>query len=65
MNDVMQKIETKLDKSISDLESLNDNKLIKIIDDLEGIKTIIITHDIMRMSGQLNWINKKENKNDR
>ena len=42
MNDVMQKIETKLDKSISDLESLNDNKLIKIIDDLEDIKTIIM-----------------------
>ena len=59
MNDVMQKIETKLDKSISDLESLNDNKLIKIIDDLDD-KTIIITHDIMRMFKQLNCINKKQ-----
>ena len=64
MNNVLEKIETKLDKAISDLEQINNKNLFKIIDDLEGIKTIIITHDIIKMSGQLNWLNKKGDKND-
>jgi hypothetical protein len=64
MSNVLEKIETKLDKAISDLEKMNDKKLYKLIDDLEGIKQIIIIEDCVRMSGQLNWLNKKENKND-
>jgi len=65
MNNTLSKIENKLDKIISDLEQLKDNKLIKIIDELESVKTIIITHDLVRMAGQLKWLDKKENKNDR
>jgi hypothetical protein len=61
-NEVLTKIETKLDKSISDLENIKDDKLLKIIDDLEGIKQIIIVEDLVRMSGQIKWLNKKENK---
>ena len=64
MSNVLEKIETKLDKAISDLEKMNNKKLYKLIDDLEGIKQIIIIEDCVRMSGQLNWLNKKENKND-
>jgi hypothetical protein len=64
MSNVLEKIEIKLDKAISDLEKMNDKKLYKLIDDLEGIKQIIIIEDCVRMSGQLNWLNKKENKND-
>jgi len=62
MSNVLSKIETKLDKAISDLEKMNDNKLAKVIDDLEGIKTIIITDDIIKMSGQINWNIQKEKK---
>jgi hypothetical protein len=61
-NEVLTKIETKLDKSISDLENIKDDKLLKIIDNLEGIKQIIIVEDLVRMSGQIKWLNKKENK---
>ena len=61
-NEVLKKIETKLDKSISDLKNIKDNKLLKIIDDLEGIKQIIIIDDLERMSGQIKWLNKKESK---
>ena len=61
-NEVLKKIETKLDKSISDLENIKDNKLLKIIDDLEGIKQIIILDDLERMSGQMKWLNKKGDK---
>tara|TARA_R110001599_G_scaffold243_1_gene997 strand:+ start:358 stop:561 length:204 start_codon:yes stop_codon:yes gene_type:complete len=61
-NEVLKKIETKLDKSISDLENVKDDKLLKIIDDLEGIKQIIIIDDLERMSGQIKWLNKKESK---
>jgi|DEB0MinimDraft_10_1074344.scaffolds.fasta_scaffold89601_2 hypothetical protein len=62
MSNVLSKIETRLDKAISDLEKMNDNKLAKVIDDLEGIKTIIITDDIIKMSGQINWNIQKEKK---
>ena len=61
-NKVLTLIETKLDKSISDLENIKDDKLLKIIDNLEGIKQIIIVEDLVRMSGQIKWLNKKENK---
>jgi len=61
MSNVLSKIETRLDKAISDLEKMNDNKLAKVIDDLEGIKTIIITDDIIKMSGQINWNIQKDN----
>jgi len=64
MSNVLEKIETKLDQAISDLEKMNNKKLYKLIDDLEGIKQIIIIEDCVRMSGQLNWLSKKENKND-
>ena len=64
MSNVLKKIETKLDQAISDLEQMNNNNLLKIIDDLEGIKQIILIEDCTRLSGQLNWLNKKENKND-
>jgi hypothetical protein len=64
MSNVLEKIETKLDKAILDLEKMNDKKLYKLIDDLEGIKQIIIIEDCVKMSGQLNWLSKKENKND-
>jgi hypothetical protein len=64
MSNVLEKIETKLDKAISDLEQMNNNNLLKIIDDLEGIKQIILIEDCTRLSGQLNWLSKKENKND-
>ncbi len=30
-NEVLTKIETKLDKSISDLENIKDNKLLKLL----------------------------------
>lgn len=60
MSNVLNKIENRLDKAISDLEKMEDNKLAKVIDDLEGIKTIIITDDIIKMSGQINWNLKKE-----
>tara|TARA_R110000803_G_scaffold87009_1_gene153579 strand:+ start:70 stop:282 length:213 start_codon:yes stop_codon:yes gene_type:complete len=63
-NKVLTKIETKLDKLISDLENIKDNKLLKIIYDLEGIKQIIILNDLERMSGQIKWLNKKESKNE-
>jgi len=62
MSNVLSKIETRLDKAISDLEKMNDNKLAKVIDDLEGIKTIIITDDIIKMSGKINWNIQKEKK---
>jgi len=62
MSNVLSKIETRLDKAISDLEKMNDNKLAKVIDDLEGIKTIIITDDIIKMSGQINWNIQKQKK---
>jgi hypothetical protein len=62
MSNVLSEIETRLDKAISDLEKMNDNKLAKVIDDLEGIKTVIITDDIIKMSGQINWNIQKEKK---
>jgi len=61
-NKVLTLIETKLDKSISDLENIKDDKLLKIIDDLEGIKQIIILDDLERMGGQMKWLNKKGDK---
>jgi len=64
MSNVLKKIETKLDQAISDLEQMNNNNLLKIIDDLEGIKQIILIEDCTRLSSQLNWLSKKENKND-
>jgi len=64
MNNILEKIEERLDKVISDLENINDKKLIKPIDDLESIKGLIITNDILKLSGQIGWNIKKENKND-
>ena len=72
-NEVLTKIEKKLDKSISDLTKFGnvvffddgsekitgDKKINKIIDDLEGIKQIIILNDLERMSGQMKWLDKK------
>ena len=63
MNNILEKIEERLDKVISDLENINDKKLIKPIDDLESIKGLIITHDILKLSGQIGWNIKKESKN--
>ena len=73
MSNVIQKevltlIETKLDKSISDLEKISNTVLTgkknidKIIDDLEGIKQIIILDDLKRMGGQIKWLDRKEAK---
>lgn len=64
MSDVLEKIEERLDKVISNLENMKDKKLIKTIDDLEGIKTIILTDDIIKLSGQLHWRTKREKKYD-
>jgi|TARA_R110000744_G_scaffold28191_1_gene68187 hypothetical protein len=75
-NEVLTKIEKKLDKSISDLTKFGnvvffddgsekitgDKKIIKIIDDLEGIKQIIILDDLERMGGQIKWLDKKGDK---
>ena len=77
-NKVLTLIETKLDKSISDLtkfgnvvfklfddgseKTTGDKKIIKIIEDLEGIKQIIILDDLKRMGGQIKWLNKKGDK---
>jgi tetrahydromethanopterin S-methyltransferase subunit G len=60
MNHLLEEIEKRLDKIISDLEKIDSKKLSKQIDDLEGIKTKILTHDIVRLSGQINWNLKKE-----
>ncbi len=67
-NEVLTLIETKLDKSISDLEKISNTVLTgkknidKIIDDLEGIKQIIILDDLKRMGGQIKWLDRKEAK---
>ena len=67
-NEVLTLIEIKLDKSISDLEKISNTVLTgkknidKIIDDLEGIKQIIILDDLKRMGGQIKWLDRKEAK---
>ena len=61
MTRVLEKLEQGLDKAINDLENMNDNKLIKVIDDLEGLKGDIMVNDIVELSGQIGWNEKKEN----
>ena len=62
MNNILEKIEKKLDKVISNLKNINNKELTKPIDDLEVIKGTIIAFDIVRLSGQIGWNEKKENK---
>ena len=62
MNNILEKIEKRLDKIISNLKNINNKELKRPIDDLEGIKGTIITHDIVRLSGQIGWNEKKEGK---
>jgi len=62
MNNILEKIEKKLDKVISNLKNINNKELTKPIDDLEGIKGTIIAFDIVRLSSQVGWNEKKENK---
>jgi len=62
MNNILEKIEKKLDKVISNLKNINNKELTKPIDDLEGIKGTIIAFDIVKLSSQVGWNEKKENK---
>ena len=62
MSNILEKIEKKLDKVISNLKNINNKELTRPIDDLEGIKGKIITHDIVRLSSQVGWNEKKEGK---
>ena len=61
-NGILKKIEILLDKSTSDLKNIKNNKLLKIIKNLEDIKQIIIVEDLLRMSGQIKWLDRKEAK---
>jgi len=60
MSNISEKLEQGLDKAIKDLENMNDNKLVKVIDDLEGLKGDIIVNDIVELSGQIGWNEKKD-----
>jgi hypothetical protein len=61
MTRILEKLEQGLDKVINDLENMNDNKLIKVIDDIECLKGDIMVNDIVELSGQIGWNEKKEN----
>ena len=57
------KIEKKLDKVIKKANNLMKRKVWEVaplIEDLESIKGDIITDDVVRTSGQLNWLDKKK-----
>ena len=59
------KVEKKLDKVIQKAHNLlksNVWEVAPLIEDLESIKGDIITDDIVRMSGQWNWLDRKDKK---
>ena len=59
------KVEKKLDKVIKKANNLLKRKVWEVaplIEDLESIKSDIITDDIVRMSSQWKWMDMKEKK---